>query len=446
MGLLLGDAELVADAVTSEHGFRQQVARGINDDGQWFEGAWGYHFYTMAAMAPLAEAGEHCGLGLYAYRSGDKCYRRLFEAPLDLAMPNLELPAFNDSTQVRVRGRHGLYELGLARYHEARFAEVLRQEERNSLEALLAGVVPLPEAPARDSASRNYPSAGYAVLQQGRGPDATWLCLKYGPHGGGHGHPDKLHFILYSRGAVLGYDPGTGKYGAPIHAGWQKTTLAHNTLTVDVANQKPATGRCLAFRAEPGYAAAFAEAGPIFPGVTYRRAVAVVGPDVVLVLDVVRAGSEHNFDLAYHNAGAWSAAPEGEAVSLPDGPGYHYLKDMVKVTGPLREIAQGPVRVGLAVATAGAGEVWAGTGAGRVSSDRVPCVIVHARGKGTVVAWVIHLGGSVPTVALAPSGSGWAVTARVNGEAYHLAVDPDGRQELEAGKGSPHSAGRPATR
>ena len=62
---------------------------------------------------------------------------------------------------------------------------------------------------------------------------ATWLCLKYGPHGGGHGHPDKNNFVLYARGKVLFPDPGTRPYGSPLHNGWDKITLAHNTLVVD---------------------------------------------------------------------------------------------------------------------------------------------------------------------------------------------------------------------
>lgn len=43
--------------------------------------------------------------------------------------------------------------------------------------------------------SANYPQSGYAVLARGQGENATWLCVDYGPHGGGHGHPDKLGFV-----------------------------------------------------------------------------------------------------------------------------------------------------------------------------------------------------------------------------------------------------------
>ena len=431
VGLLLGDPELVADAVTSGHGIQQQIAQGINDDGQWYEGAWGYHFYATGAMAPLVEAGERCGLRLYAYQADGKSYRNLFEGPLNLAMPDMTLPAFNDSGQVGLAGTQGLYELALAHYGNPRFADVLRLGKRDSIESLLFGVAPLPPAADGTSASHNYPSGGYAVLQQGQGSDATWLCLKYGPHGGGHGHPDKLNFILYSRRKVLAFDPGTGKYGAPIHADWQRTTIAHNTLTVDESNQKPATGRCLAFLSRRDAAAALAEAGPIYDGVTYRRAVALLGARVVVVLDLVSAAHEHTFDLAYHHAGAWTAAPQGTPLTMPEKPGYAYLKDMVRSDGPLPQIVQDPLRSGLAVAATPNSEVWVGTGAGTVSSTRVPCVIVRTRGKRAVVAWAIDLDGSAPTVRITATDPAWTVVAAAHGTPYRFTVAPDAAEKLK---------------
>ena len=432
VGLLLGDEALVADAVESEHGFRRQVARGINPDGQWFEGAWGYHFYTLSALAPLLEAGERCGLGLYDYHAEGRSVRKLFEGPLDLAMPDLTLPAFNDSGTVDLASNAALYELALAHYHDPRFATVLAGDRRGSFEAMIRGVVPLPATSPREATSRDFPGSGYAVLQPNRGRDATWLCLKYGPHGGGHGHPDKLNFILYSRGKVLGYDPGTGKYGVPLHADWQRTTIAHNTLTVDETNQRPATGRDLAFLGRPGVAAALAEAGPVYDGVTYRRGVAVFDDDVVLVLDLVRASKPHTIDLAYHNAGVWSETPKGRHVALPDRPGYRYLKDIVQVTGPLPRVDEAPVKVGLAVAAEDRAVVWAGTGAGQLSTERIPCVVVRTHGERALVGWALDLHGSVPTLKVASKGAAATVEAKVGGKTYWLNADPDGAEKLIA--------------
>ncbi|MDQ3815961.1 MAG: heparinase II/III family protein [Armatimonadota bacterium] len=437
VGLLIGDATLVADAVTSDHGFRAQIAKGVSDDGQWYEGAWGYHFYTMNAVAPLAETGARCGLGLYEFEGEGKSFKKLFEGPITLAMPNFLLPAFNDSGTANLIGQHGLYELALARYGDARFAEVLRRSKRDTIEALINGVVPLPEAPARTSASQNYPASGYAILQNGQSDEASWLCLKYGPHGGGHGHPDKLNFVLYSRSHIIGVDPGTARYGVPIQNEWYKTTLAHNTLTVNETNQKPATGSSLAFLTQPGIAAGLAEAGAIYDGVRYRRAVALFGEDVILVLDMADSKQEHTYDFAYHNAGTWTPMPTGEAVAMPSKPGYQHLKDVVRVPGALPPLKLGDAKtghelqVGLAVAARQRGEVLAGTGVGNNTTDRVPCVLMRVRGKEAVVAWMIHLGGAVPEVRVMEAGTGYTVEGRVNGKTYRFTADPDGAVKLK---------------
>ena len=42
--------------------------------------------------------------------------------------------------------------------------------------------------------------------------------MKFGPHGGGHGHYDKLGLVSYAFGGTLAVDPGTQSYTAPTHA------------------------------------------------------------------------------------------------------------------------------------------------------------------------------------------------------------------------------------
>ncbi len=399
VGLLLDDAELVADAVASPHGFREQIARGVNADGQWFEGAWGYHFYTVSALLPLLEAGERCGLGLYAFERNGRSVRMLFEGPFDLAMPNLLLPAFNDSGTVNLKGLSRVYEYALAHYGNPRLAQVI-DPERRGLDALLAGLEDLPAAPAEARGSRNLAASGYAILEHGVGPQAAWLCLKYGPHGGGHGHDDKLNLLACRKGVILGIDPGTAAYGVPIQREWFRATLAHNTITVDEANQKPAQGACLAFGTDPGasLSAALADAGPVYAGVVCRRAVALCGEDLILVLDLVSAEAEHTIDSAWHNAGTWSAAPTGSAVELPPKPGYMHLKDVVRTEGPLPPIKAGAdLMVALAV-TSEAGETWAGRGFNARDQDRPAAVIRRCRGRSAVIAWALDLTGAPPSL------------------------------------------------
>jgi hypothetical protein len=331
---------------------------------------------------------------------------------------------------VNVSSQAALYEFGLSRYGDPTFADVLRQGKRDSMPAMIAGVYPLPVPMQREPISRNFVGAGYAVLRHGAGKDATWLCLKYGPHGGGHGHPDKLNFIFYSSGTILGFDPGTGLYGPPIHGEWRKTSLAHNTLVVDEANQEPATGASLAFISSKSWSGVLADAGPIYPGVSYRRAVALIGHDLVLVLDMVSADKGHDFDLIYHNTGEWTGKLQGEAARVPDKVGYKYLDGMKIISGPLPLLRSGPLSVGISVAALQPDEVWAGTGAGTTADVRVPCVLTRIHGEEAAVAWAIHIGDESLAVKISRVGTGFSAETSADGKRYRFIADPDAKNKL----------------
>jgi hypothetical protein len=218
----------------------------------------------LSALWSLTEAARNCGINLYGeelsplenHNAITSEYNKvrfsnglkgMFDAPLKFSMPNLHLPAFNDSNEVNLRGSASTYELAFSRYREQRYVGLLTTGNRQNDFALWFGEGELPAAPAIQWQSGNYQRSGYAILARGKSEQATWLCLKYGPHGGGHGHPDKLNFVLYARGQVIAPDPGTARYGLPVQSGWYRTTLAHNTLTVDETSQKPSEGKCIAF-------------------------------------------------------------------------------------------------------------------------------------------------------------------------------------------------------
>jgi hypothetical protein len=141
----------------------------------------------------LTEAAHNCRLDLY-----DAKLKGMFDAPLVFASPNYRLPAFNDSHEVDLKGHAVAYELAFARYRDPGYAALLATGQRKGDFSLYFGEGELPTAPPRATASANYPDSGYAMLAKGGEEDSTWLCLKYGPHGGGHGHPDKLGFALYA--------------------------------------------------------------------------------------------------------------------------------------------------------------------------------------------------------------------------------------------------------
>ncbi len=393
VGFLLDDEKLIATAIDDPaDGYLQEMAKGVLGDGMWLEGSSGYHFFTISGVWPLTEAARNCGRDLY----GPKL-QSMFDGPLALATPDFVLPNFNDSSTVPLAGEADFYELALARYHNAAYAPLLAQGTRRGRLALLYGDTNLPSAaPSGAQASRNSAASGYAILQQGQGTDATWLCVKYGPHGGGHGHPDKNNFILYARGQIIAPDAGTHAYGSPLHGSWDKTTLAHNTLTVDEASQSPATGKCLAFGTERGVDYVVSDAGPIYSGVRFIRTVAMLTSNLLVFVDQVAADKPRTLDLVYHQTGSWEQLPAGEAWAAPAAVGYEYFTGTTQRTNGTpgttlhARIANG-WHASLTFADGDPTEIITGYGILKTTEDRVPMLVQRREADKTAFVWAISL-------------------------------------------------------
>jgi hypothetical protein len=413
VALLYGDKTLLAEVFDDPtRGFQRQLMEGITDDGLWYEGAWSYHFYTMSALAPLVEAGYHAGLPLYSGPLGER-YKKLYLAPIRMALPGGQLPAFNDSNAATAMS-NPLYETAFARFADPQLALPLTTSPRKTLPAFLAGAPSLPKHTTSPATTTDFPVAGYAYL---RGPGAT-LILKYGPHGGGHGHPDKLNTVFFAGGKILLDDPGTSVYGIPAHLGWYKTTLAHNTFVQNEANQKAATGKLLSLKTGNGWSAALADAGPAYEGTTLRRAAFLLGSDTAVFVDGADQRAPGLLDLAIHPSfepKAWLAQHIGAAVNLSPKPGYSYLKDSKTAIhiSPYTDLASGFTLSLSPLATPT--QYIVATGMGKSSEDRVP--ILLARTEATKARWVWMI---------APQDT--KLTAHTEGDTIHVAVSAPGKK------------------
>jgi hypothetical protein len=430
VGLLLDDKQLIHTAIDDpQAGFRQQIEQGVRDDGMWLEGSNGYHYFTLEGLWPLAEAARHCGIDLYSAR-----YQSMFNAPFALATPDLHLPNFNDSEIVDINAHADLYELAYARWKDAAYLPIIENAKRTSRLALLYGVATLPKAPAatQPSGSHNSAASGYAILCSDVAQGAAWLCLKYGPDGGMHGHQDKNSFVLYADGRFLAADAGTHAYGSPLHYHWDKTSLAHNTLTVDEVSQAPATGKCLAFGSEAGVDYVMADAGPIYPekAVRFVRTLAMVDDNSIVGIDrVTTDGKEHTFDIAFHLPGVWSDLIAGDTWQAKADSAYKFIEPAI-----IRPVAA-PDTVALTVINHGhplvltllgdgrmPTEVISGTGVGESTVDRIPAAVFRRKANEATYVWAIDLNGRHPQIATIPSPAG---TIAVNvGGVIQITVNP----------------------
>ncbi|MBT3603599.1 MAG: hypothetical protein HOE48_02385 [Candidatus Latescibacteria bacterium] len=153
--------------------------------------------------------------------------------------------------------------------------------------------------------------------------DPTVVSLDYGPHGGGHGHPDKLGIILFGADHELAPDPGSIQYGVPLHLEWFKTTLSHNTILVDQQPQAPCTGELHTFDIRDDIRIASASANDAYPGVQFKRTIALLNNGIVLDLVDLHSEEEHTYDWVFHCKGAFSS-PQSFTPCKPLGTEHGY--------------------------------------------------------------------------------------------------------------------------
>ena len=355
VGICLDEAALVRLAVEEEFGFRHQLAEGVRADGLWWEGSSSYHFYALTALLSHAQVAEVADPSL---RRAERL-QQMFQTPVELAAPDLRLPATNDCwffTSLVADVCHGvpqaadLYEVAYGWYGDLKFARVLecnyRQRPRACVEALLYGRErPRETAEFGVGGGTNLEPSGLALLRAGDLTMQNYLLLKYGPHGGGHGHPDKLGISFYANGYPLSPDLGTPGYGMDLHESWYRQTLSHNTVVVDGRSQPEAEGQLQAFERGENSDFAFADArvewreSP-YEGVSMRRLILWTETYFIDVFQV-ECECERQLDWACRfkaDLQAQQGLSTGAAVRL-EGDGYEH------VSVPVAATAVGPVRL-----------------------------------------------------------------------------------------------------
>lgn len=403
IGFCLRDAELASLAINGPSGLRYQLRNSVLSDGFWYEGAVDYHYYALNALRYTVEAAWHSGIDFY----GDEVYRSLYETPLLYVYPDLTYPAVNDSNRSSIAGRHAMYEIAHARFGDELFVSVAERGNRNSLEALLWGVDELPPAPALAQSSHSFDGVGATVLRHGTGEDQTYVHMAWGPHGGGHGHPDKLSMILWALNTELAPDPGRLAYGASLHHTWYKQTVSHSTVALDERSQRPAEGRLLAFHDGEIARIARAEVDTAYPGVMMRRTL-ILADDYLIDLFDLDAGEPRVADWVYHNIGEHAPHFDTTALdgSLGEDDGYQHITDVrtAALDGNWRTDfeMEGTGRVRLTMLGEEGTRVYLGSGLTGRGIEPIPSLVVRRETDAT--AWLSAIEWREPGAEFAVSG------------------------------------------
>jgi hypothetical protein len=368
LGLLLGDDAVVQQALDEQYGIRDQLTRGVTADGLWWELSLSYHFYVLGAVSWTMRALRASG------RTFDKedVIRRMFAAPVDLAFPDLTLPATNDcwyhigllgEVGHGIPNADGFYEMAFGWFGDPAFAWVVGENRlagkpRGTLEGLLDGAADLPIVQRPELRSRHFGGSGLAMPRAGSGHDAIAVLLKASnDDGDAHGHPDQLGVAIFAAGGRIAIDPGTPGYGIPLNDTWYRQTAAHSTVLLDSRSQPPGRARITRFESTPGRTAVEAEIEwpppNRWPDVI-KRARTVSWPDQdpyvgyagvrmwrrlelqpgeLVDTFTVEAPGERLIDLALHLPAGTRATDEAAVREAPDalvpGCGYEHLTHVV---------------------------------------------------------------------------------------------------------------------
>ncbi|CAN7320432.1 heparinase II/III domain-containing protein [Paenibacillus sp. LjRoot56] len=268
LGLLLDDNEILGAGLEGEYGLRDQLVRGIFEDGQWYEGNVQYHFYAFQSLLHYALIAEGTERDVWQMNE----LKAMFDFPLHLVLPNGVMPTLNDAGLGHHIGTYApYYEIAYDIYGEAKYRSLLQAaygmdetgpsmqgvnlSKRDSVYALMfGGDLAGQPAEATDSLgeevrrTRSLPESGLTKIVN---QDGWHVIVKHSRFGGEHDHMDRLGLSIMHGDIPLLVDPGTTAYGIPVHYGWFKHTYSHNTVSIDGADQPPRDGRLIQMHEEP---------------------------------------------------------------------------------------------------------------------------------------------------------------------------------------------------
>ncbi len=240
MGILLDDEEMVKEGLYAPYGLYDQLERGMQEDGLWFEGSFGYHYYALENFMAFEKFAVHTPYSGILHPN----YKKMMEAPFDYIGRDGAFVLVNDINSGHGGiGRQYGYEFAYGYFPSKRMTQMMnliyKEQKRDNLEALLYGVDEIPKEELTWQNVRGSSGSGYTVLH---GKDGRRLFFKHGTFGGEHDHYDKLGISFESHGASVIPDLGTTGYGAKLHYDYYKNTGTHNTVCVGEENQPPAVG------------------------------------------------------------------------------------------------------------------------------------------------------------------------------------------------------------
>ena len=344
-GIVIRDMELVKMALygtkkDGSSGFLKQLDELFSPDGYYMEGPY-YVRYTIRPLLKFAEALERNIPKLKIYEYRDKIVKKAYYSAVNTTFPNGIFFPINDASKTMdIRAPGMVFGNSIINHRYENDQNLLKLCE-------IQGNVLLNESgyitsKAYSKLDSNYKlslksieysdgkdgnQGGLGILRMGQGDEQSVLIMKYGVHGMGHGHFDKLHFIYFDQNKEIINDYGFSrwvnvepKFGGrylPENDSYAKSTVAHNTVVVNMINQNQGNrkkadtvhGVRHYFYGEDGKVKIMsAKSYEHYPNVKMQRTMLFIDDDKLefpVVLDVFRLESNESntYDYPIHYSG-----------------------------------------------------------------------------------------------------------------------------------------------
>ena len=345
IGMVMNDQELVEMALygtkkDGKGGFLKQLDMLFSPDGYYMEGPY-YIRYALRPFFLFADAIERNRPEIKIYEYRDGILKKALYSALMTTFPDGIFPPINDASKtmdITAAGALIATDIGYLRYG----GDINLLGVKNVQgEVLLNGAglkVAKDYAEMKNVPDFTWPSVeftdgfdgkqgGLGILRTGEGKKQTMLLMKYGVHGAGHGHFDKLHFIFYQQEREIINDYGFSrwinietKFGGrylPENKSYAMQSIAHNTVVVDMTTQndykRKAADATFGKRhffdiSNPDIQVMSARADTHYPGVEMQRTMFLINDERLeypVAVDVYRLESkdQHTYDYPVHFTG-----------------------------------------------------------------------------------------------------------------------------------------------
>lgn len=248
------DGGFIYEGGKAKAGFFAQIDFSFSPDGYYGEGPY-YQRYAMLPFMIFAQAleDEKPEIGIFAYR--DSILVKAVEALLNQTTTSDEFFPINDAQKgMSIHPNSVVTAVDIA--YAASKKPIFLSAAKKQATVLLT---PEGRITARDLASlgsntfvkksinlrdgADGTEGGLAIMRAGAADRQTTLVFKYTAQGMGHGHYDKLTYLLYDGDTEVMQDYGAarwvnidqkagGRY-LPENNSWAKQTIAHNTIVMD---------------------------------------------------------------------------------------------------------------------------------------------------------------------------------------------------------------------